>query len=148
MELEGIEEKLIKSQIDYEIIYHTVPIKSKQDAIGLFNIAETAPTLILKTDLGFYTLIISGERKKIHFKELRRLLGCKKLEMANREEIVEIFGVEVGKVPMIGLDLPCIIDKTLLKYDHIYGGTGNWNYTLKISPFDLIRINNVILQID
>ncbi len=148
MELEEIEEKINKYQINYEIIYHEVAIKSKQDAIGLFNIEETAPTLILKTDLGFYILIISGQREKIDFEVLRRLLGCKKIEMAKREVIVEIFGVEAGQVPMIGLDLPCIIDKTLFKHNHIYGGTGNWNYTLKISPNDLIKANNVILQID
>jgi Cys-tRNA(Pro)/Cys-tRNA(Cys) deacylase len=148
MELKEIEEKLLKYSIDYEIIYHTVAIKSKQDAIGLFNIEETAPTLILKTELGFYALIISGEREKIDFKSLKGLLGCKKVEMAKKEEIFEKFGVEAGQVPMIGLDLPCIIDKTLLKYNHIYGGTGNWNYTLKISPDDLITANNVILQID
>ncbi len=148
MELEEIEEKINKCQINYEIIHHEVAIKSKQDAIGLFNIEETAPTLILKTDLGFYTLIISGQREKIDFKALRGLLGCKKIEMAKREVIVEIFGVEAGQVPMIGLDLPCIIDKTLLNHNHIYGGTGNWNYTLKISPNDLIKANNVILQID
>ena len=148
MNFEEIKERLLMYSIDFELIFHEVAIKSKHDAQGLFEINETAPTLILKTDVGFFAFVISGEREKINFKDLKRLLGCKKLEMAPKEEIVERFGFEAGQVPMLGHNLPCIFDNLLLKYKYVYGGTGNWNYTLKISPNDIIKANNVILQID
>lgn len=147
-EIIKLKEKLKNLEVNFDIIYHDIAIKSKKDAIGLFKIEETAPTLIVKTELNFYALIISGDREKIDFKVLKQLLACKKIEMAKREEIAEKFGFVAGQVPMIGHNLPCIIDRNILKYEYVYGGTGNWNYTLKISPNDLIKANNVILQMN
>ncbi len=146
MKINDLRETLTKQDIEFEIIHHEIAIKSKKDALGIFNIEQTAPTLIIKTESGFFALIISGEREKIDFKILKELLGCKKVEMANGKEIVEKFGLVAGQVPLIGHNLPCIIDTNMLKYKYVYGGTGNWHYTLKITPNDLIKANNVVLQ--
>lgn len=46
-----------------------------------------------------------------------------------------------------GENMQFIIDSELLKYNYIYGGVGNKNYTLKICPKALLEINNIIEQI-
>ncbi len=148
MEIEILKNKFLKQGIDFEFIHHDMKIKSKQDAIGIFNIEKSAPTLILKTDLGFYALIISGERERIDFKSIKTLLKCKKVEMAKKDIILKEFGLEAGNIPLTGHNLPCIFDKKIMQHEYIFGGTGNWNYTLKIKPVDLIKANNVVLYFE
>lgn len=146
MKVNDLRERLLNQITDFEIIHHDIPIKSKNDALGYFKIEETAPTLILQTDLGFYALIISGERSKVDFDLIKDLLGCKKIGMANKNEIIDKFKIEPGQVPLTGHNLPCIIDNRIFKYRFVYGGTGDWYYTLKIKPNDLVKVNNVVLK--
>jgi Cys-tRNA(Pro)/Cys-tRNA(Cys) deacylase len=148
MIIEDLKKQLINQNADFEIIQHDIPIKSKKDALGYFKIEETAPTLIIQTEIGYYALIISGERNKVNFDLIRKLLGCDAIKMADKIEIVEKFNIEPGQVPLVGHNLPCIIDNKIFKYNFVYGGTGNWYYTLKIKPEDLVKVNNVVLKFD
>ena len=60
---------LEKNNIDFEIINHDKEIYSAQEGADYFgiDIGQTAPTLILKTDKGFYSLIISGDYGRVDF---------------------------------------------------------------------------------
>lgn len=115
MKIEDLRALLSDQNTDFEIIGHNIPIKSKKDALGYFKIEETVPTLIIQTEIGFYALILSGERDKVDFELIRNLLGCTKIRMADKIEIVERFKVEPGQVPLIGHNLPCIIDNRIFK---------------------------------
>lgn len=148
MKIEDLRALLSDQNTDFEIIGHNIPIKSKKDALGYFKIEETVPTLIIQTEIGFYALIFSGERDKVDFELIRNLLGCTKIRMADKIEIVERFKVEPGQVPLIGHNLPCIIDNRIFKYRYVYGGTGDWYHTLKIKPDDLVKANQVVLYFD
>lgn len=53
-------------------------------------------------------------------------------------------GYQAGAVPLIGHNLPCVLDNDLLENDFIYGGSGDEHHTLKIAPGDVLRLNNVI----
>lgn len=123
-ELEGI---LERSKYRYEIIHHQKPILSREDGIKYFGIeaGHTAPTFILKTDKGYFVFIVSGNRDKLDLKKIAILLDCSKVKLASPKEVPKVTGFEVGSIPMIGLDLPCVLDKQLFKYDFVYGGTGN-----------------------
>lgn len=146
-ELQGI---LERSKYTYEIIQHEKPILSKQDGTKYFGIevGQTAPTLILKTDKGFFVLIVSGSRSKVNFEKIADILGCSKVKLASPEEVQKVTGFQVGSVRMVGLDLPCVIDKRLFHYDFIYGGTGQSTFTLKIEPQALNELNQVIATFD
>lgn len=52
-------------------------------------------------------------------------------------------GYEVEAVPMIGLEIPYVIEARLLNYEFIYGGTGQPSATLKIEPRALEEMNQV-----
>lgn len=148
MKIEDLRKRLLGQNADFEIIQHDMPIKSKKDALGYFKIEETAPTLIVQTETEFYALIISGERDKMDFDLIKNLLGCAKISMADKKEIVNKFNVEPGQIPLIGHNLPCIIDNRIFKYRFVYGGTGDCYHTLKIAPGDLVKANNVVLKFD
>lgn len=140
---------LNESNFDYEVIKHEKTIHSAQEGASYFgiDIEQTAPALILSTEKGYIALIISGKKDKIDFSELGKKIGISITGLAKRDEIKKVFGFSAGEVPLLLENLQCIIDSDLLKYNYIYGGIGNKNYTLKISPKALLEFNNVIKQI-
>ncbi|HNZ72785.1 MAG TPA: YbaK/EbsC family protein [Prolixibacteraceae bacterium] len=148
MNVANIRKLLTDKGIEAEIIEHDRPIHSKNDAAGIFKIEETAPTLILDTDRGFLALIISGARERVDFKQLKKSMNCKKLQLANQAEIAEKFNITAGQVPLIGHNFPCILDEKLFQFPFVYGGTGDLYHTLKISPQQLECANDVILKIE
>ena len=144
MAIKDIEERLSRQQADFEILKHDKPIKSKKDALGYFKIEETVPTLIIQTEKGYYAVIVSGEREKIDLDVIKEILGSKKIGFADKNELIEKFNIEPGRVPLIGHGLPCVIDNAIFKHAYVYGGTGDFYCTLKIRPKDLVDANEVI----
>ncbi|MGF9965998.1 aminoacyl-tRNA deacylase [Bacillus rhizoplanae] len=98
--------------------------------------------------IGFFGLIVSGSRSKVNFEKTADILGCSKVKLASPEKVQKVKGFQVGSVRMVGLDLPCVIDKRLFHYDYIYGGTGQSTFTLKLEPQTLNELNQVIATFD
>lgn len=146
-DLQGI---LERCEYKYEIIEHEKPILTREDGSKYFGIevGQTAPSLILKTDKGFFVLIVSGNRDKLDFEKIADFLGCSKVKLASPKEVQNVTGFEVGSVRMVGLDLPCVLDKRLFDYDFVYGGTGQSTFTLKIEPQALNQLNHVVTTFD
>lgn len=148
--MRNVEDILKNSGFSYELIHDSKPILTAKDGADHYNIdiGQMAPSLILYTPYGFYVLVISGNRERVDFKEIKRLLNCKNLRMATKEEVTLVTGFTVGSIPMFGIKLPHIIDNRLLKYPFVYGGSGIENTTLKIDPHALFELNNVIGTLD
>lgn len=143
-ELEGF---LSAKEVDFEILHHEKPIKSRNDALIYFRLEEMAPTLILKTENGMFALIISGVQEKIDFEIIREKLGCSKIGLASKDEVLQSLGMKTGEVAMVRHGLPSILDKRIFESKYIFVGAGDANYTLKINPHDLAKVNEVILQL-
>lgn len=142
-------EKLLENhQADFSIIRNKAPIYSVNDAKKYYSINETAPVLIITTDRGPYAVLISGASFPIDFNIIKKSLKSKEVKLLPREEVFNVVGFEIGNVPLVGLKIPCLMDKKLLDYSFVYGGISDANYTLKINPKDLARINNIISIID
>ncbi len=136
-------------QIDYELIDTPRPIRSVPDGVKILHIeaGQTAPTLILTTDKGFYAAIVSGARGKLDLKAVGVLLGCQTVAMASKHEVQAVTGYEPGQIPLTGHGLPCIMDRLLLQHEYIYGGTGQGTVTLKIKPQAVYAANVVIAEL-
>ncbi|CAB1246404.1 aminoacyl-tRNA deacylase [Clostridium sp. MT-14] len=148
--MENIREILKKSGCSYELIHNDVPIRTAKEGADYFkiDIDQIAPTLIIYTAVGFHVLIVSGERGHVNFKDIKHLLGCKNVRLATKEEVKSVTGFSVGNVPMLGISLPCIIDRKLLKFSFVYGGSGEKDTTLKIDPNALFKLNKVVGTLD
>lgn len=144
--LEKLTSLLTEHQVDYEIIAHELPIRSAQDGANWFSIelAQTAPTLILKAGEQYYALIVAGDYGRVDLNELSRELNLDSLLFAKPKEVERITGYNVGGVAMIGHGLRTIVDRRLESFDYIYGGTGSPTHTLRIAAADVIRLNDVI----
>lgn len=140
---------LSESDIEHEWIPHSNPILTAQDGADYFGIeaGQTAPTLILKSDRGYLAITICGDHGRIDMDDLKKRLDRSVLKLAKPSEVEEATGFAIGSVPLIGHRLPTVLDRQLMRYSHVYGGTGNPNVTLKIRPADLERLNNVIAYI-
>ena len=135
---------LDESGADYEVIRHDKPIRSTKDAAEYFDITKAAPVFVLDTDIGLVSFIKSAGRGKIPFAELQRLLNCARVELAEPGVVRRQAGYDIGSVPLVGLPLPAVFDNALLRFEYIYGGTGDMHHTLKIAPADVQRLNRVI----
>lgn len=130
------------NEFTFEIIHHEKPLSSAKAGAGYFGIElQTAPTLIIKTDKGYYSLVVSGSRGKVDFEKVAEILDCSKVNLTTPKEVQEVTGYEVEAVPMIGLEIPYVIEARLLNYEFIYGGTGQPSATLKIEPRALEEMN-------
>jgi Cys-tRNA(Pro)/Cys-tRNA(Cys) deacylase len=148
--MDNVRTILQENEVPFEIIHHVKPIFTAQEGADYFGIelGQTAPTLVLKSEKGFFSMIISGSRKRVNLEEVSGILGCNQLKMANSKEVHQITGYAVGSVPLVGLSLPCIVDRELFRYPFIYGGTGEPTSTLKIPPNALEKLNQVVLLLD
>jgi len=142
--MENLKAILEKYTYSYELLYNETSLKSAQEGADYFKIeiGQTAPTLIIKTDIGFFAFIVSGSHGRIDFKDIAKIVSCKKVKLANPKE-VEKMGYIIGNIPLIGIPLPYILDKKLFEYPFIYGGSGVKNYTLKINPYTLVEMNQI-----
>lgn len=137
---------LEENNVEYEIIKHTKQLNTSQEGAEYFGIevGQTAPTLILKTEKGFMSLIISGDYGRVDFDKLREKLSFEQMKLASPKEVEQVTGSKIGSVSLINIGLPTIIDTQLNRFKYVYGGTGIPQTTLKIRPHDIEKLNQIV----
>ena len=86
--MENLQVLLQEKNVPFELINHDTPIRTAQEGARYFGIGvgQTAPTLIIKTDQGFFALILSGDRGRVDFSEVAGVLGCNRAKLAEARE--------------------------------------------------------------
>lgn len=99
--------------------------------------------IINETDNSLMVCIVPGS-KRLDMKKLSAILGVanKKLRMAKAEEILEKTGYPMGGTPSFGYSAKFFIDNEVMAKDIVYSGGGSQNALTKVSPLEIIRINN------
>lgn len=132
---------LEKSKVKFEIIKH----KKVFTAFDKSQTLKVPPkiigkTLILKVDKKFVLVLISADQK-LDFKKLKKF--GKKIELAKESQIKKkLKGVKIGAIPPFGnlWKIPTIADISLKKQKEIILNSGDWFYSIKISPRDLEKL--------
>lgn len=143
MELEQLEAFLRREGADFALIRQAAPIRTREDAARYFPAEQAAAALVVQTGPGLAVLYAGAGRGRLDFAALRRELGLPKLKLADRRTVAAQTGYEPGAVPLVGLGLPCFLDRALLGCSFVYGGSGDPLVTLKLSVRDLERLNRV-----
>ena len=139
--LEQLKESLDAAKVHYTILAQDLTIRSAQEGVeqGLGELANMAPTFILRSENGYLAAVIRGD-SRLSYKKIKRELKLKDLSLASPEQVQQATGAEVGYVSLFNTGIATIIDSRLTKVDTIFGGCGVPRYTLKINPRDLIVI--------
>jgi Uncharacterized conserved protein len=145
-----IEERLNSSGFPFELLENRVRIRSASEGAAYWGIdlGATAPALVLRAQDRFLLLILSGGAGKVDFGALALETGIDGLRMATPGEIREQFGLKPGEVPLFGLGLQTLVDRRLLAHEHVYGGSGDPELTLKVAPKALLVLNEESRLID
>jgi len=86
--------------------------------------------------------VVSGG-DRIDLDRLAKVVGSS-VRMATPDEVKEHTGYAVGGLPPVGHKKPIrtIVDPKVLRKSQVYGGGGSDSSLLKISPQDIVRLQN------
>ena len=128
--------------IAFTILVHAQNISSAQDGAqtGLGALSAMAPTFILRTEAGYLAAIVRGDTR-LSYKKIKQKLGLKNVSLATPEQVKQLTGSEVGHVALVNHRLKrTIVDERVTEVETIYGGSGEPDHTLQISPQAVVTL--------
>jgi len=139
--LSQLRETLNAANVNCALLAHDLTIRSAQEGVeqGFGELANMAPTFILRSEIGYLAAVIRGDTR-LSYKKIRREFKLKNLCLAPPDEVQQVTGSEVGYVSLLNAGVTTIIDSRLTDVDIIFGGCGVPHHTLKINPHDLIAL--------
>ena len=107
------------------------------------EVGAIVKSLLFKTDDNFLICLIAGD-KRCSLNKLKKILEKKDVSMANVDEVKANTGFSIGGVAPIAhtKKLNILIDKSLSRFEYIFGAAGHPNCVFKISYKQLIKITN------
>ena len=121
---------------------HTPTVPDAARALGV------EPEQIIKSLIfvinGEPILIINNGIARVDRRKIGKRLGVnrKKVKFAAPEQALEITGYIVGSMPPFGhlQKLPTFVDRAITQLDTIYGGGGDINAMMRLTPDELLRV--------
>ena len=112
---EQLAQLLADNQIAFEVLEHE-PVFTSEEAARVrgTSLASGAKALICKLDERFVMVVLPADRR-LASKEVRKQLGARSLRFANRDEVLELTGLQPGSIPPFGslFGLPTYCDNRL-----------------------------------
>jgi Cys-tRNA(Pro) deacylase len=133
------------NQIDATIIPMKGHTPTVSDAARELQVAtdQIIKTLVFLSD-GKPLLVINNGLARVDRKKLAGILGVgrKKVKFANADQALEITGFVVGSMPPFGhlQKLPTLVDPSVVALDEVYGGGGNIDAMMRLTPGELLRV--------
>jgi len=127
---------LEKAKAKYEILSHRT-VYTAYDKAKTLKVPEkiVGKTLIVKFNNSL-AIVLIGANKNLDFKKLKKILG-KETKLASERLIKnKIKGVKIGAIPPFGnlWGMRTFVDSSLKREKKIILNSGDWNFSIKISP--------------
>ena len=139
---ERIERWLHERQVDFDVLRHK-PVYTSAEAAEVRGaaLASGAKALVCKADGRFMMFVLPADRK-LASKQIRAERKWKSLRFANRDELVELTGLEPGSVPPFGslFDLPTLCDRRLGDQQRINFNAGDHTISLSMTFDDYVAV--------
>ncbi|WP_233612306.1 aminoacyl-tRNA deacylase [Corallococcus sp. AB045] len=124
----------------------TVPLAAA--ALGVAP-AQIVKTIVFegKKDASRACLAIAPGDIRIATAKVAAALQLTQLKLASAQTVLRLTGYAVGGVPPVGhaTPLPVVIDSRVLPYDVVFGGGGDDQHMLRISPRDIQRLTGAVV---
>ena len=100
-------------------------------------------SLVFKTETEFLVCLVSGD-KRCSLNKLKKIINKKDVSMANAEQVKDCTGFSIGGVAPTGYlkKLDVIIDKSLSRFNYVYGAAGHPDCVFKITFSELVKLTN------
>ncbi|HUT08984.1 MAG TPA: YbaK/EbsC family protein [Thermoguttaceae bacterium] len=137
-----VERLLREHGVEFDVLRHE-PVYTSQQAAAVrgTSLASGAKALICKGDDRLVMFVMPADRK-LASKEVRRSRGWRKLRFANRDEVLELTGLEPGSIPPLGslFDLPTLCDRRLAENETINFNAGDHCVSVSMRYEDYVRV--------
>ena len=135
--------------VNYQLHFADGPTVTAQDAATRLRVPlETIIKSILFTDEKQMPVlaILTGD-KRVDRKKLSSVTGVSRVRIATPEATKELAGFEVGAMPPLGHKkrLMTVIDKKVMSFSKVYGGSGTMEALMEINPHDIARLADAIV---
>lgn len=134
---------LDEAKVKYRAAAHKPAFSAQQVAAAEHEPGRfVAKPVIVKAD-GKFMMCVLAACYKIDLRALKEQLGAKSVELAEEEEVGQLFGdCELGAEPPFGnlYDLPTLMDKALEADDHILLQAGSHEKAMTISMADYKKL--------
>ena len=119
--------------------------KTANDAANSLKceVGAIVKSLLFKADDSFLICLIAGD-KRCSLNKLKKILQKKDVSMANADEVKAATGFSIGGVAPVAYitNLDILIDKSLSRFQYVFGAAGHSNCVFKITYNQLIKITN------
>ncbi len=142
---EDLQRFVDQNQIAAQILPMEEDTPTVPDAARALGVEEEQiiKSLVFLVD-GQPTLVISNGTRRVEDREVARHFGVgrKRAKMARPEQALEITGYVVGAMPPFGHQtrLRTVVDPDVVAQREIFGGGGEINAMLRLTPEELLRV--------
>lgn len=121
---------------------HTSTVDDAARELGVDS-DQVIKSLIFKVD-GQPLLVINNGTARVDRKKLAAVLGVgrKRVKFADAETALELTGYMIGSMPPFGhrQGLRTIVDRAVTRMDQIFGGGGDIDAMMRLTPGELLRV--------
>jgi Cys-tRNA(Pro) deacylase len=139
---EKVDASLVATGVDMP----TVPVAAA--ALGVHE-ARVVKSIVFqgKKDSSRVVLAIACGDTRVASSKVAAALGTAPLKLATPETVLSVTGYAVGGVPPIGHvnRVPVVVDVNVLAHDTVYGGGGDEQHMLRISPREIVRLAGAVV---
>ena len=140
-----VQEFIKKFDNKLKVLVLDTTAKTANDAANSLKceVGAIVKSLLFKADDSFLICLIAGD-KRCSLNKLKKILKKKDVCMANADEVKSNTGFSIGGVAPIAhiKKLDILIDKSLSRFEHVFGAAGHPNCVFKINYNQLIKITN------
>ncbi|MCJ7429499.1 MAG: YbaK/EbsC family protein [Candidatus Nanohaloarchaeota archaeon QJJ-5] len=139
---------LEQSVIDAELLDVPDGASSAADAASALG---TQPENIIKSlvfvvDEEPVLVIVSGN-EKVDESIIADLMEAEQCEIADPDTVRDATGYPIGGVPPVSLDLPKIVDESVLGKEMVYGGGGDPDTVIKLDPRFIVDEETIVEEV-
>ena len=140
-----VQEFIKKFDNKLKVLVLDTTAKTANDAANSLKceVGAIVKSLLFKTDDSFLICLIAGD-KRCSLNKLKKILQKKDVSMANADEVKASTGFSIGGVAPVAYitNLDILIDKSLSRFQYVFGAAGHPNCVFKITYNQLIKITN------
>ena len=138
-----VQEFIKKFDPNLKILVLDTTARTAKDAANSLKceLGAIVKSLVFRAESDFLICLVAGD-KRCSLNKLKKILDKKDVSMANTDEVKVNTGFSIGGVAPVGhlKKLNILIDKSLSRFQYIYGAAGHPDCVFKITYSELIKL--------